>query len=63
MTSHQDREEYGLAKGGGRTMDLSRVATEYLHLNLETVAAMFLVGCALTPVAAFLIHRFRRRRK
>jgi hypothetical protein len=63
ITSPEYREEYGLAKGGGDWMDFSRIANEHLHVRLEVVAAMFLLACALTPLAAFVFHYCRWRRK
>jgi hypothetical protein len=63
MTSHDYREEYGLEKGGGHTMDFSRIADEHLHGHLEVVAAFFLLACTLTPVFAFLMCWLKRRRK
>jgi hypothetical protein len=63
ITSPEYREEYGEAKGGGHWMDFSRTADEHLHVRLEVVAALFLLACVLTPVAAFLVHQYRRRLK
>ena len=63
MTSQDYREEYGLQKGGGHTMDFSRIANEFLGGRVQVVAALFLVACVLTPVVAFLIQRFWRRPK
>ena len=63
ITSPEHREEYGLAKGGGDWMDFSRIANEHLHVRLETVAALFLLACAVTPLAVFLVHRYGHRRK
>jgi hypothetical protein len=60
MGRREHREAYGEAKGGGDWMDFSRIAAEHLHCDLEKVAALFLLACALPPVAAFLIHRYRR---
>jgi hypothetical protein len=62
ISSQEFREEYGRAKGGAYSMDLSRIAEEYLHIRLEVVAVCFLVACALPPVAAFLADFFRRHR-
>ncbi len=42
-------------------MVFSRIADEQLHARLEVVAGFFLVACALTPLAAFLVHHYRRR--
>ncbi len=60
IASPEHREAYGEAKGGGHTMDFSRIANEHLHVRLEVVATLFLVACALPPLAAFLAHRRSR---
>jgi predicted Zn finger-like uncharacterized protein len=62
MTSHEHRESYGNAKGGGHWMDFSRIANEHLHVRLEVVAGLFLLACAITPMAAFLFYCYQRRR-
>lgn len=59
MTSSAYRADYGAAKGGGDWMDFSRIAHEFLQTELSSVAAFFLVLCMLTPVAAFLIFRYK----
>jgi hypothetical protein len=63
ITSPERRAAYGDAKGGGHWMDFSRIANEYLHVRLEAVAGLFLVACALPPLAAFLVHHSRRGSK
>ncbi len=63
IASREHREEYGEAKGGGHWMDFSRIADEFLNGRLEVVATFFLLAFALTPLAAFLVHRYGRRRK
>jgi hypothetical protein len=63
ITSAEHRETYGDAKGGGHWMDFSRIADEHLHCRLEAVATIFLLACALAPLAAFLTHRYQRRRQ
>ena len=63
ISSHEFREDYGQAKGGAYSMDFSRIAEENVHVRVELVAALFLIACALTPLAAFLFHEYRRRRK
>lgn len=55
------RSEYRSAKGGGDWMDFSRLAREYLHTDLPTVATLFLVGCLLVPLASWLVFRYRER--
>jgi hypothetical protein len=62
ISSHEFREDYGQAKGGAYSMDFSRIAEENLHVRVELVAAFFLIACMLTPLAAFFIHEYRRRR-
>ena len=61
MTSREHRQAYGEEKGGGHWMDFSRIADEYLHTRLEFVAALFLLACVFTPLAALVVHRFNRR--
>jgi hypothetical protein len=63
ILSDEHREDYALAKGGGHSMDFSRIANEQIHVRLEVVAAFFLLACALTPLIAFLVHHYRRRGK
>ena len=59
MTSTAFRADYGAAKGGGHWMDFSRIAEEFLNVQLTSVAAFFFVLCVLTPIAAFLIFRYK----
>jgi hypothetical protein len=59
MTSAAFRADYGAAKGGGHWMDFSRIAHEFLNVPLTSVAALFFVLCVLTPIAAFLIFRYK----
>ncbi|MCP5102392.1 MAG: hypothetical protein GY950_03385 [bacterium] len=59
MTSKSFRVDYESAKGGGHWMDFSRLAEEYLNVNLSTVAAFFLFLCLLTPVLTYLFFRYR----
>ena len=59
MTSAAFRADYGAAKGGGHWMDFSRIAHEFLDVQLTSVAAFFFVLCVLTPMAAFLIFRYK----
>jgi hypothetical protein len=63
IASREHREDYGEAKGGGHLMDFSRIADQHMQGRLEVIAALFLMACALTPLAAFLVHRYGRRRK
>lgn len=59
ITSAVYRAEYGSAKGGGHWMDFSRIAEEFLNVNLSSVATFFLLLCILTPFASFLIFRYK----
>lgn len=59
LTSSLHRELYEEAKGGGHWMDFSRLAEEFLHVRLETIAAVFLVLCLVPPVASVLAQRLR----
>ena len=61
FASPRHRAEYAAAKGGGHWMDFSRIARDYLHVDLSTVALLFLVCCFLPPVVSFLVHRYRNR--
>ncbi|MCP4158123.1 MAG: hypothetical protein GY757_61050 [bacterium] len=60
ITSAAYRSEYEDAKGGGHWMDFSRIAEDFLGVELSTVAAFFLMLCILTPVAAFLFYRYEK---
>lgn len=60
-SNHERRVEYELAKGGGSWMDFSRIARDYLGVELTTVAAFFLLLCLLVPPAVWLAFRFRSR--
>jgi len=54
------RWAYGMAKGGGHWMDLSRIADNYCHCSLQAVAIALLL-CSLVPVplAVWLWRRSR----
>jgi hypothetical protein len=58
MTSYGYRVDYEEAKGGGHWMDFSRIAEEFLHVNVTAVAGFFLVCCLIVPVLAFLFFRY-----
>ena len=60
-SSEASRWEYRQAKGGGDWMDFSKISRDFLHTDLETVAMLFFLLCLLTPVAAFLAFRYRKR--
>lgn len=62
MSSQASRDAYGDEKGGGHWMDFDVIASDYLHCSLQTVAALYLLACVLTPAAAFLVHRYGSRR-
>jgi hypothetical protein len=59
-TSDLHRELYEEAKGGGHWMDFSRLAEEFLHVPLESVATGFLALCLLTPALAIGLQHLRR---
>ncbi|MBD3307939.1 hypothetical protein GF339_16020 [candidate division KSB3 bacterium] len=59
MTSHAYRVDYEAAKGGGHWMDFSRIAEEYLHVDLTAVATFFFICCLLPPVLAVLAYRYK----
>jgi hypothetical protein len=61
LTSSFHRKLYGQAKGGGHWMDFSRLAEEYLHVSLETVALVFLFLCIVPPILAFGVNHYRRQ--
>jgi len=48
-------------KGSGFRMDLSRIADEFLGVDVSTVALVFLVACIFTPVVSFFCYRYRYR--
>ena len=61
VTDPGKRQLYADAKGGGHWMDFSRLAIDYAHVSLETVAGAFLLGCLLTPVVTWAFLRYRKR--
>lgn len=58
-TSPLERDLYADAKGGGHWMDFSRLAEEFLHVELKTVAALFFLLCLATVAGAFVADRRR----
>ena len=54
LTSAARVADYEDAKGGGHWMDFSRLADEYLHVDLQAVVFVFLLALALVPFAAYL---------
>lgn len=61
MYSPAFQAEYAAAKGGGHWMDFSRIAREFFHVELSTVAGFFLFICVVTPVLTFLFFRYKPR--
>ncbi len=61
MSSAMHRADYEDLKGGGHWMDFSRIAEEYLHVDLSTVAAFFLILCIVTPILAYLFFRHKKQ--
>jgi len=59
MTDETTRQWYEAAKGGGHIMDFSRIAENYLNVELTSVAAFFLVCCILTPFLAWAFLRWK----
>jgi hypothetical protein len=59
VTSPFARAEYADAKGGGDWMDFSRIAIDYLHVNLIAVALVFFVCCLITLPLGFLAFRYQ----
>lgn len=59
MTSTEARFEYEQAKGGGHWMDFSRIAEDYLHVELTSVAFFFFLATMLPLVAGFLLFRYQ----
>lgn len=52
MVSPLHRKLYENAKGGGHWMDFSRIAEEFLHVDLGSVAAAHMAACLLTLLVA-----------
>lgn len=59
MTSPMHRADYEQAKGGGHWMDFSRLAEEYLDIELAAMARFFLLLCLVTPVLTYLFFRYK----
>lgn len=59
INDFEARVEYEEAKGGGHWMDFSRLAEEFFHTELQTVAWVFLLLCLLPVPLAFFLHRKR----
>lgn len=59
ISSPTARMEYEQAKGGGHWMDFSRIAEEYLFVDLQAVALFFLLCCVLALPVAALVYRYQ----
>lgn len=59
LTSAGRVADYEEAKGGGHWMDFSRLAEEFLHVDLQAVAFFFLLACVVVPVFAVWAQRIR----
>lgn len=59
MTSVYEQALYEEAKGGGHWMDFSRIAEEYMHTKLSSVARFFLFCCFLPVPVGFLLFRYQ----
>jgi hypothetical protein len=59
MTSPYHRMLYEEAKGGGHWMDFSRIAEEYLHCSLPSVAGFFFACCVLAVIGGYLLFRYQ----
>jgi hypothetical protein len=57
LTSASKVADYEDAKGGGHWMDFSRLAEEFLHVDLQAIAFFFLLACVLVPVFAVWAQR------
>jgi len=55
------RREYEQAKGGGHWMDFSRIAEDFLGVDLSVVAGLFFLAAFCPPLVAFLWHLNRDR--
>jgi hypothetical protein len=60
LTSWYERGVYATAKGGHMEMDFIRIARDHLNWKLSSVALLFLVFSALTPLVAFLAFRYEQ---
>jgi hypothetical protein len=61
LASAAFRRSYEQAKGGGHWMDLSRIANEFLRVDLGVVAVLFCLLVLATPTAAHLAALNRSR--
>jgi hypothetical protein len=58
-TSPAFRADYEEAKGGGHWMDFSRIAEDYLNVDLVSVASFFFLLCLVAPVLTYLFFRYK----
>ena len=58
--SEYHRFMYEEEKGGGHWMDFSRIAEEYLNVDLSTVSIFFFLCCFLPPILGFLVYRHQK---
>ena len=54
LTSAASVADYEEAKGGGHWMDFSRLAEDYVHVDLQAIVFLFLIAVVLVPFAAYL---------
>jgi hypothetical protein len=54
LTNAASVADYEAAKGGGHWMDFSRLADEYVYVDLQAIVFIFLVAVVLVPFAAYL---------
>jgi len=59
ITDPVHRYLYEEAKGGGHWMDFSRIAEEYLRVDLSVVALFFLLCCFLPLIAIWIYRTWR----
>ena len=60
-SSPAHRQMYAAAKGGGHWMDFSRIARDFLGIELSSVAGLFFLICLLVVPATYFIFRHKRR--
>ena len=59
LTDPVHRYLYEEAKGGGHWMDFSRIAEQYLRVDLSVVAVFFLLCCFLPPLFIWVYRTWR----
>lgn len=60
MTDLGARYVYAQQKGGGHVGDFDRIAMDYLHVSLESVAFVFFLCCFLPLILSFLAALYRQ---